>query len=328
MVGSRRPAREVAPAMLVAMKLGPPQAAEYARCVQLSEQVAWTLDEVLDKEQALDFSVPFLPEELAVARSVLTNPAEALKLNHIRAHSYVNLFVFLEEYIVAVAMQHAQAELFGSSDALRALLRFGDEEVKHQHMFRRFKTAFEGGFGSSCDVVDNAVEVAGFILSKAPLAIMLATLHLELVTQQHYVGAFRAHDGLALEPHFKSLFKHHWLEEAQHAKIDMLEMRKLAHESPDASRVSALSDYCEIVRALDGLLVKQAEMDLVSLDRALGRTLTDAERAVVRTRQIGAYRDAFLVAGVKHDQLLPYATLLDATAGNALTSLERGWIQA
>ena len=307
--------------------MAPPQDSEYARCVQLSEQVSWAIDDVLSKEQLLDFSVPFLPESLASAQSVLRDPAEALRLNHIRAHSYVNLFVFVEEYIVAVAMQHAQAEQFGSSDALRALLRFSDEEVKHQQLFRRFQMAFQQGFPTSCDVIDNAVEVAGFILSKSPLAIMLATLHLELVTQQHYVGAFRAHDGLALEPHFKSLFKHHWIEEAQHAKIDMLEIRKLAHDSPAESRTSALADYCDILRAFDGLLIRQADLDLESLDRALGRTLSTTERSNVHARQKAAYQDAFLVAGVRHDQLLPYAQLLDPAAAESLSALAHSWPQ-
>jgi hypothetical protein len=312
--------------MFTVMKhLGPPQDSEYARCVQLSEQVSWGIDDVLNKDQSLDFSVGFLPESLASAKLVLPDPAEALKLNHIRGHSYVNLFVFVEEYIVAVAMQHAQAELFGSSQALRALLRFADEEVKHQQLFRRFQRAFQQGFGTSCDVVDNAVEVAGFILSKSPLAIMLVTLHLELVTQQHYVGAFRAHDGLALEPHFKSLFKHHWVEEAQHAKIDMLELRKLAHDSPAESRVSALADYCDILRAFDGLLTRQADLDLQSLDRALGRTLSDKERTTVHARQKSAYQEAFLVAGIRHDQLLPYAQLLDPAAGQVLSDLGQAW---
>ncbi len=302
-----------------------PEAQEYARCVQLSEQVAWTIDEVLSEDQNLDFSLPFLPETLAMAQTVLSDPEEALKLNHIRAHSYVNLFVFVEEFIVAAAMQHAQAELFGCSEALRALLRFGDEEVKHQHLFRRFQSAFQRGFATPCDVVDNAVEVAGFILTKSPLAIMLTTLHLELVTQQHYVGAFRAHEGAHLEPHFKSLFKHHWLEEAQHAKIDMLELRKLAHDCSSDHRASAFKDYCEILNAFDGLLAKQVDFDLLSLCRALGRTLSDEERHRVSQKQLWSYRDGFLVCGATHTQLLPYAQLLEANAAQSLAALAGAW---
>lgn len=279
-----------------------PDPAEYARCVALSEQVAWTVDDVLPAEQDLDFSMPFLPDPLAAAADAPLGPDERLKLNHVRANSYVSLFIFVEEYIIATAMKHAQAELFGCSSALRALLRFADEEVKHQELFRRFSDAFGRGFGSRCDVLDNAAEVAGAILAKDPMAVMLATLHLEIVTQHHYVSAFKQRPGDPIEPHFRSLFKHHWLEEAQHAKIDVLELRKLAADLPVSQVERAFDEYADILVALDALLARQAEMDLGSLERAVGRTLGPADRAGLSASQGASYTSSFILGGLEHPQ--------------------------
>src|SRR6185295_7244391 len=147
--------------------------------------------EVLPSGQKLDFARPFLPDALVGSGISCLNEQEKLVLNHINGNSYLNLFGFVEEYILAMAVQHAQAELFGDHDAIRALTRFADEEVKHQALFKRYRVAFDRDFGHACEVLDNAADVAGVILAKSPLAVVLVTLHLELMTQDHYTDAVR-----------------------------------------------------------------------------------------------------------------------------------------
>ena len=90
--------------------------------------------------------------------------------------------------------------MFGDPAALRALFRFADEEVKHQQLFGRFREAFERDFGVPCDVIENPQAVAEVILSKAPMAVVLTTLHIELVTQQHYVEGYREPEVKGLDP--------------------------------------------------------------------------------------------------------------------------------
>lgn len=299
-----------------------PTEADYERCVLLSERASWTVDEVLGPNQELDFSRPFLPEALVNLTNAPLSGADRLRMNHIRANSYLNLFVFVEEYIVSVAMNHAQAEQFGSPAALRALLRFADEEIKHQQLFRRFRTAFERGFGSSCHVVDNAVEVAGYILGKSPLGIMLVTLHLELVTQQHYVGSIR--DGASeenIEPLFRSLLKHHWIEEAQHARIDALEIAKLVAAAPPALLDTGLDDYVDILVAFDAVLTRQVELDLETLDKLLATPLSTAQRAELQAQQVASYRKMFIIDGTNHPVLLSTVRQLSPTSEGRVREL-------
>src|SRR5580704_3640980 len=259
---------------------------DYESCVRASERISWKLDDVFPPDMKLDFALRFLPETMAGSAELgFLSQSEQLKLNQITGNSYLYLFYFVEEYIIASVVQHANAEMFGDPAALRALLRFADEEVKHQQLFTRFRGAFERDFGVACDV----------ILSKTPMAVMLTTLHLELVTQQHYVEGYREGEVKGLDPFFASLLKHHWLEESQHAKIDALELAKLAEGATAAHIDAAVDDYIGILDAFSGLLAQQGQLDVASLERAAGRAFDDAETKAIAGHQARTYRRALIV---------------------------------
>jgi hypothetical protein len=278
---------------------------DYASCIRNSEKVAWRLDDVLPSETRLDFTRPFLPEALARPSKALELGAkERLLLNQITGNAYLNIFAFVEEYILATMVHHAQAELTTrrDTDAVRALVRFADEEAKHQQLFQRFRVAFERDFGTRCPVLDSAAQVAGVILSKTPIAVMLITLHLELMTQQHYTDCVR--DDSSVDPLFCKLLKFHWLEEAQHARIDLLELDKLVTDATREIRDRGFDDYLTIVGDFDGLLAQQAKLDLLSMQNALGRKLDEVAAATLVRSQHESYRYTFLVSGMKNATFL------------------------
>jgi hypothetical protein len=280
---------------------------DYESCVRASEKVAWKLDETFPANMKLDYGRRFLPDSMTgVEGLAFLSPAERLKLNQITGNSYLYLFYFVEEYIIASVVQHAQGEMFGDPSALRALLRFADEEVKHQQLFIRFRAAFERGFGVRCDLIENPQAVAEIILSKVPMAVALVTLHLELVTQQHYVEGFRDGEAEGLDPFFASLLKNHWLEESQHAKIDALELQKLAVGADAAQIDAAIDDYLGILGAFGGLLQQQGRLDAQSLERATGRTLSDAEKIAVGDAQGRAYHRALITMGIENGSFQKY----------------------
>ena len=99
---------------------------------------------------------------------------------------------------------------------------------------------------------------------------------------------------------FKSLFKHHWIEEAQHAKIDVLEMQKLARSASPETVATALADYADICRAFAGVLAEQATLDVDSFECSRDRTLGGDERTALLADQSRAYRDIFLVQGMRN----------------------------
>ncbi len=270
---------------------------DYATCVRNSEKVSWLIDEVMPPDTRLDFKRPFLPEALAGDRAVsFLSQDEGLKLNQITGHAYLNLFAFVEEYIIATAVRHAQAEMHGDHNAIRALVRFADEEIKHQQLFLRYLDAFKEGFGHECEVLRDAAAVAGVILSKSPMGVLLVTLHLEIMTQAHYTESVR--DDESIDPLFARLLKHHWMEEAQHAKIDALELDKLVSDAGPAQIEKAFADYIDLIGAFDGLLAQQSKMDVASLERATGKQFSSEQQEAILRAQHAAYRNTFLVLGM------------------------------
>lgn len=272
-------------------------ATDYSKCVELSERVAWRVEEVVPPDGRLDFSMPFMPKAMFFGDHLsFLDKSEKLKLNQIFGNSYSYLFYFVEAYIINMAMKHAQAELYGDDNNLRALLRFAEEEVKHQQLFQRFNDMFSKQFGSPCELVDSPQAVAEVILSKAPMAVLLVTLHLEILTQAHYIDSMR--ENKEMEPLFASLFKYHWLEESQHAKLDVLELMKLRRDADEEQIEIALKDYFDIIGAFAGLLSAQAKLDITTLERSTGRTFSEAERGEIEVAQRRAYQRGFLYDGL------------------------------
>jgi hypothetical protein len=286
---------------------------DYASCVRASERIAWKLDDIFPPDKKLDFTRPFLPESIThIEQLAFLSPDERLALNQISGNAYLYLFYFVEEYIIASTVQHAQAEMFGDPVALRALLRFADEEVKHQQLFQRFCAAFARDFKTECGTLPNAQAVAEVILGKSPMAVGLTTLHLELVTQQHYVEGWREGES-PLDPLFASLLKNHWLEESQHAKIDALELAKLAEVAAPAQIDQAIEDYLFILQAFAGLLAQQAALDVASLEKAFSKTFTDDQRRAIEASQTKAYRHTFIVLGLQNPMFQKYLEQFSAS---------------
>ena len=278
---------------------------DYRKCVELSEKVAWHLDDVVPPGSALDFTRPFMPRAMFFGGDVAWLGAhELLRLNQIFGNSYAYLFYFVEAYIIDMAMKHAAAELYGDEHTLRALLRFAEEEVKHQQLFLRFGAMYQAQSGTEADLVDSPQAVAAIILAKSPMAVLLVTLHLEIITQTHYVDSMR--EGKGLEPLFVSLFRHHWLEEAQHAKLDVLELLKLRRDASDQQVERAIADYFAIAEAFAGLLAEQARLDVGSLERAVQRTFSAEQRGEIEAAQRRSYHRAFLYDGVTNPAFLEF----------------------
>jgi hypothetical protein len=290
---------------------------DYGGCVRSSEKVAWKLDDVLPPDMRIDFTRPFLPDVFTSVRDLRDlKDRESLALNHITAHAYMNLFAFVEEYIQAMAVNHAQAEMFGDPNAVRALVRFADEEIKHQQLFYRYLEQFRRDFGYVPGALGDAAAVAQVVLSKSAMAVLITTLHLEIMTQAHYTESVRTEEGL--DPLFTSLLKNHWLEEAQHARIDALELDRIASGAEAEQIEQAVGEYLDLVDAIDGLLKAQADMDAVSFFAVTGHVLDDALRTRIIAAQHAAYRRTFLTSGMTNSTFRTYMSRLSETGARRI----------
>jgi hypothetical protein len=263
-----------------------------------AQKARWSLDDVLAGVHTLDFSRPFLPDALVHTDALdFLDEGARLRANQIRAHSYVRTFALVERFILPFVMMHAGESMHGATDRLLALMQFGEEEAKHIALFERFSEAFEFGFGANCEIVGPEQEIAWSVLAEDPLGVALAVLHIEWMTQDHYLRSVR--NAEEIDPEFKNLLRFHWVEEAQHARLDTLLIEAGVAARSEAERRAALDAYVNIVEGLATVLGQQVDLDIEAFVRA-GGSLRDHERDAWRRQQTGAYREAFLHAGIVH----------------------------
>jgi len=279
------------------------QAYTYAAALAASERISWRVEDLIGGDKRLDFTRSFLPESLAqVAPLTFLGEREKRTLNQIRGLGYLYMFGVVEEFILPFVMDHTRAHLGNDDYRVRAFLEFAGEEAKHIHLFRRFREEFEAGFGTPCAVIGPPEAIAQAVLAKEPLAVALTILHLEWMTQRHYIDSVQ--DDQVLDPQFKSLLKHHWMEEAQHAKLDTLMVDTLAEGASQEDIGRAVEGYLSIGMMVDEGLAQQATFDVASLELATGRALAPDQREQVIAVQRRALRWTYLGSGMTHGNFL------------------------
>ena len=142
----------------------------------------------------------------------------------------------------------------------------------------------------------------------------LLILQIEWMTQSHYVDS--VHDDRDLDPLFSSLLKHHWMEEAQHAKLDTLMVEALAEGRSVAELVRATEGYLMIGGMFDAALKTQTELDLGSFEQAVGRRLGPADRDMFISQQHQANRWTYLGSGMIHPKFVRMLRAMCPEAAN------------
>jgi hypothetical protein len=204
----------------------------------------------------------------------------------------------VEEFILPFLIDHARPHLLGDDWRVRAILNFASEEAKHIHLFKRFHQAFVRGFPVECQMIGPSEAIGAEVLRHDPLAVGLVILMIEWMSQQHYLGSIR--DDGDLDPLFKSLMKHHWMEEAQHAKLDTLIVDALAVGRSEQQIDKAIDEFFEIGGFLDDGLKMQASFNLDALEQTIGRKLEDRED--IEAQQHQAARWTYIGSGMVHER--------------------------
>lgn len=293
----------------------------YQAALAASEVIHWRVEDIIGGEKRLDFGKPFMPESLARVEelSFLDDNDEKRILNQIRGNAYLSIFGLVEEFILPFVLDHARPQLTGDDYRVRALLNFAGEEAKHIQLFKRFRQEFEEGFGIHCPVIGPPEAIGSAILAHDPLGVALTTLHIEWMVQRHYIESIK--DDQELDPQFKSLLKHHWIEEVQHAKLDTLMVESLAEGRSEDEILKGVEEYIDIGGFIDGGLKQQVEFDLESFERASGRDLNNEQKAEFRRKQLQANRWTYLGTGMTHPKVLDTLEWLSPVARRRVESI-------
>ena len=217
-------------------------AQRYARTIEVSKRIRWDIDRDVIRGREFDLDHKFLPDGLSLVDELgFLSAAQQRFLSQVQGRTYANMFGLVERFIGAKMLEVSRDHWLGDQTALEAIVRFTDEELKHQELFRRIERLVGASMppGYRFDVAPN--DVASFVLGKCTWAVLALTCDIELFSLAHYRASIDAADDLS--GLFKDVFLYHWREESQHAIIDEMEWvredRKLASE---AERDAAVDD--------------------------------------------------------------------------------------
>jgi hypothetical protein len=271
----------------------------YARCIRASKSVRWDIDGDVIRGRTFHRSEKYLPDGLSLAPLFTTlSDDEKRFVSQIQGRTYANVFGLVERFINAKVLEVSRNYWLGDQVALEALVRFSDEELKHQALFRRIDAMIGDTLpdGYRFDVDPDAV--AGVVLGKSTWAVLALTLDIELFTQLHYRQSIEPDQ--ALSELFKDVFLYHWKEESQHAILDELEWKRHDAGITAEERDKAVDEFIELVAAVDGILQSQARADMGYFAATCGRPVGDEEASEIEAGFLEAYRWQYIHSGAQH----------------------------
>ncbi|MCG8434195.1 MAG: hypothetical protein MJA83_09205, partial [Gammaproteobacteria bacterium] len=245
-----------------------------------------------------DYAHKFLPDSLSLVDELdfLTEDEQRF-LSQIQGRSYANIFGLVERFINAKVLELSRYHWLGDQTALEALVRFSDEEIKHQELFRRIEKMTAEKMPEGYTFLPDPNEVASVVLTKSTWAVLALTLHIELFTQAHYKESIKPCEGLS--ELYKDVFLFHWKEESQHAVLDELEWRREDEKLSDKQRDEAVDDLIALVSAVDGILQAQSQADVDYFLSVNKRKFKIDESMALRAGVLKAYRWQYIISGVQ-----------------------------
>jgi len=283
--------------------------ARYAKAIEASKKVRWDIDKDVIRGRSFDLTKKFMPDKLAqIERFGLTNADERKFMSQIQGRTYSNIFGLVERYIGAKMMEITRGHALGDQVVVESLVRFTDEELKHQELFRRLDVMMAMDMPKGYTFLPNPNDVAGAVLSKCNWAVLALTCHIELFTLDHYRQSIDR-DAQVSEL-WKDVFLFHMKEESQHAVLDEMEWQREDAKVTAAERDKGVNDLIDLVAAVDGILQVQSAADIEYFTRVIPRKLDKAETQKLREALLGAYRWQYIASGVQNERFMQILTAM------------------
>lgn len=273
----------------------------YAKCIEVSKRVRWEIERDVIRGRKFDLSKKFLPDGLSkTGRLDFLSAAEKRLLSQIQGRTYANMFGLVERFIGPKVSEISRDHWLGDQTAFEALVRFTDEELKHQELFRRIERMTAEEMPAGYSFLPQPNDVAAAVLGKSTWAVLALICHIELFVLAHFRQAIEP--DTELSELWKDVFTFHAREESQHAILDELEwLRENAKLSPE-QRDQGVTDLIDLVAAVDGIVQVQAAADTDYFVRVCSRALDKAQISRIRDTMLAAYRWQYIVSGVQDER--------------------------
>jgi hypothetical protein len=281
--------------------LQPSDTQRYAKCIEVSKRVRWDIDANVIRSRTLDVTKKFLPDGLSKVHELeFLCAAEARLMSHIQGRTYANMFGLVERFIGPKVSEVSRDHWLGDQTKFEALVRFTDEELKHQELFRRMERLAGQDMHAGYSFLPQPNDVARAVLGKSTWAVLALICHIELFVLAHYREAIEPDPELS--ELWKDVFTFHAREESQHAILDELEWRRENAKLTPAEREQGVNDLIDLVAAVDGIVQMQAAADSDHFLKCCGTTFDAAQIQRIRNTMLRAYRWQYIVSGVQDER--------------------------
>ncbi len=271
----------------------------YDKCIEVSKRVRWDIDRDVIRGRSFDFSKKFLPDSLSGAdRFDFLDGGDRKLMSQVQGRTYANMFGFVERFITAKVLELTREHWLGDQVALEALVRFADEELKHQELFRRLEGMMASGMPPGYRFLPDPNAVAAAVLEKSTWAVLGLTLAIELFTQEHYKQSIGPEEDLSVL--YKDVFLFHWKEETTHAIMDELEWPQADAKLTDAERDRAVDELIALIADVDGILRLQSDADVTYFLDVCSGSYGSEEVEALKAGVLNAYRWQYIFSGVEH----------------------------
>jgi hypothetical protein len=273
----------------------------YAHSIEVSKRVRFEIDRDVIRGRKLDFARKFLPDGLSkIERLDFLGAEEKRLFSQVQGRTYANMFGLVERFIGPKILDVSRDHWLGDQVAFEALVRFTDEELKHQEMFRRIDALCAEGMPPGYTFLPSANDVAGAVLGQPTWSVLALICHIELFVLAHYRQSIEKDENLS--ELWRDVFAFHAREEAQHAIMDEIEWRRADAGLTAAQRDQAVDGLIALVGAVDGILQLQAKADTDYFLRTAGRSFNRAQVDTIGTTFLYAYRWQYITSGVQDER--------------------------
>jgi hypothetical protein len=269
----------------------------YARVIEVSKRVRWEIERDVVRGRRFDYSMSFMPDGLSLVQELpFLTAANRRLMSQVQGRTYAYIFGLVERFISAKVLDISREHWFGDQVALEALVRMGDEEIKHQELFRRLEAQMREDMPAGYVQTAAPNDVAKVVLGQSTWAVMAFTLDIELFVLTHYRASIEPQEDLS--PLWKDVFLFHAREEAQHAILDEMEFIREDAKLDSAQRSVAVDQLIGLVQAVDGILQAQAAADASYFLSACEAPFSDEQCRQIQEKFLKAYRWQYILSGV------------------------------
>ena len=140
----------------------------YAKVIEVSRRIRWDIDRDVIRDRTFDLAHKFLPDSLSLVQQLpFLSARDKLLYGQVQGRTYANMFGLVERFIGAKVLELSRGHALGDQAAMEALVRFTDEELKHQALFHRIEALVARGMPAGYRFVPQPNDVAMFVLARS-----------------------------------------------------------------------------------------------------------------------------------------------------------------